>query len=190
MAEGREGRKEGRAALRKQNWINMPSGPRDGTQRPSTLNDRITRDAGNEREVTTRETKGEGNASQTGKGRGNKSLSSRFDSFAPWLNNPIFHWLKSPLQPSLVVGFVDPRRWNFRKWRDTLERKERKKERNGEKRGLWTNADRITRRVVVKTWIRSRSSLCTRRDLISRFVTPLRDYNMRHRFVSCVYPFC
>lgn len=52
----------------------MPSGPRDGTQRPSTLNDRITRDAGNEREVTTRETKGGGERVANRGGEGKRIL--------------------------------------------------------------------------------------------------------------------
>lgn len=149
--------KEGRlAALRKQNWINMPSGPRDGTQRPRLMIElrAMPETRGN---VTTENKRGE---RVTNEGKGNESL------FSPVLSpfsrlastTPPLRWI---IRFSIARDhrFVEASRcwfdrscgWNFRKWRNTYEEKKKKKrdETSGEGAGLSTNADRVTRRVVV-----------------------------------------
>lgn len=150
--------KEGRlAALRKQNWINMPSGPRDGTQRPRLMIElrAMPETRGN---VTTENKRGE---RVTNEGKGNESLFSPVLSpFSPSTTPPPpLRWI---IRFSIARDhrFVEASRcwfdrscgWNFRKWRNTYEERKKKKKRDetsGEGAGLSTNADRVTRRVVV-----------------------------------------
>lgn len=186
--------KEGRlAALRKQNWINMPSGPRDGTQRPRLMIElrAMPETRGN---VTTENKRGE---RVTNEGKGNESLFSpcaltilppRFhdsSSSAP-LNNPIFHCSRSPLRRGFSMLVRSILRLEFPQVAQYVrgEKKKKKKRRNKRGRGRIVNEcgsrnEKGSSSSVVDWNLVSSSFLCARvLDLIVEiWERCLRDYN-------------